>query len=456
MSARTLVVALDATDYRVFRQLEKLGLVPVLSKLAAASGIVRVSRPQGLTDDAVWASFHYACGPGGHGRYHWQRDDARARRYLFDTQGEEGLRSWWMPLAEQGHRIAIFDLPKARLTWHENLLHLADWLVHGRYGTDVKSSPPEIADEVQSRFGPMPHSYCRDLDWLDPSGCMDEIVASLLASVDLKLRAALHYLKSEDWALFATSFKEIHCISHIVSAAHIPGPDHPVAVVFAAVDRALGKLVDAAGPECRVCVYCTTGMGPNQSLDHHAPELVARLNRLIDRRWPGLGLLSRKPRPIVSQLPYNEDALTLRIQAPFGLFRKQIVDFVETCLMELRREADDAPVVLRCQRWADTYPGARARRLPDLVALLRPEIRQPEAISSRTLGHFRNAPQAIRAGNHKGDGFCILPAGEQVSAALHPEDIGPMLARGLVEETGNARDVQPDRPQSQPASPSIA
>ncbi len=50
--------------------------------------------------------------------------------------------------------------------------------------------------------------------------------------------------------------------------------------VYAAVDRALGELLAAAGDDTTVLVISGDGMGPNYSGCHHIPPMLSRMGLL--------------------------------------------------------------------------------------------------------------------------------------------------------------------------------
>ena len=69
--------------------------------------------------------------------------------------------TFWDKFSHQGLRVAVLDVPKCRPPRPLNGIHLADWLVHGRYFHSRPLAYPEaLADDILARFGPAPPSPC--------------------------------------------------------------------------------------------------------------------------------------------------------------------------------------------------------------------------------------------------------------------------------------------------------
>ena len=159
MTARLLMIALDGADGRMLDRCSADGSLPHLTALRARGGIRRLEAMQGITDDALWASFQFAAALAEHGRYHYEiplHDGQIGMAYHGET-----APSFWNRLSDRGLRVAVFDIPKCGVPRPINGLHLVDWLVHGRYFLDrPRSYPPELAGEVLEQFGPAPPSQC--------------------------------------------------------------------------------------------------------------------------------------------------------------------------------------------------------------------------------------------------------------------------------------------------------
>src|SRR5579872_1989591 len=166
MPARLLVVALDGADGRLLDRATLDGTLPTLSALRSRGRAWRLSSTPADTDDSLWASFQYGVGTGEHGRYEcFLDDDYGGRRNAPDEEIDR--ETFWDRLSSQGHHVAVLDIPKCRRPRALNGIHLADWLVHGRYFPAPVSYPAALAEEIVARFGPALPSQCA-YDHRDP------------------------------------------------------------------------------------------------------------------------------------------------------------------------------------------------------------------------------------------------------------------------------------------------
>jgi hypothetical protein len=169
-------------------------------------------------------------------------------------------------------------------------VQIVEWGPHDRH-LGFHTWPPELAGEVERRFGLHPiagtdaytarqFAPCDSAFRSDgPRRTTDEaraLVTQLLAGIDRKLELSLHYLDEGDWDLFLTVFAEAHCVGHQFWHLHDSAdPAHdetmaadlgdPMAQVYSRLDRALGTLLERAGPDTAVFVILSHGMGPMNS-----------------------------------------------------------------------------------------------------------------------------------------------------------------------------------------------
>jgi predicted AlkP superfamily phosphohydrolase/phosphomutase len=106
--------------------------------------------------------------------------------------------------------------------------------------------------------------------------------------VDNKAELSLHYWKQRPWDFFMTVFTEAHCVGH--RCWHLHDTDHPnhdaeivralgnpLKDTYKAIDRAVGKLIEAADGEARVLIYLSHGMGPRVTATKLLDRILVRL-----------------------------------------------------------------------------------------------------------------------------------------------------------------------------------
>lgn len=199
MSSRLLIVGLDGADGRLLDRATTDGTLPNLAALRSRGRAWRLSPALGVTDDLLWASFQYGVDTGEHGRSSYFLEDDEGKRRFAPCE-EIGRDTFWDRLSSWGHRVAVLDVPKCRLPRPLNGIHLADWLVHGRYFPAPVSYPEALADEVVSRFGAPAPSRCAYAQQvpLDDAG-VETVRRNLFRSVEQKRDAGLYFLSRENW-----------------------------------------------------------------------------------------------------------------------------------------------------------------------------------------------------------------------------------------------------------------
>lgn len=436
MTAAALVIGLDGADSNLVDLWTQDGTMPNLAGLRARGTAHHLDAPHGVTDDALWASFQYGAGIGEHGRFHYlQRlHDGRMGMAFLDEADRE---RFWDALSLAGRRVAVIDVPKTAAPRPFNGIHLADWLVHGRYFNTPRSYPAELADDVVTRFGAAPESRCGyhiDLD----EELRRATAANLLRSAAMKEAASLHYLQREHWDVFIVAFKETHCVGHnfwdLVDTSH-PHYDaalrkrleDPVRAVFRRIDDAVGKLVEVAGPAAKVVVFSTTKMEPNASVNHFGPRLERRLNRaLAENALTQAIRRARKKQPAVEILPYVENGTAIRINRR-GRQYDRLRERVERLFTQLVDADSGEKLVDRIYHPSVEYTGSRTSQLPDLLVRYRAG-QVPASIEAPGFKRLEQAPPTYRTGNHACGPF-VIGAGIDVTPVRALEDIAGLLAR---------------------------
>jgi predicted AlkP superfamily phosphohydrolase/phosphomutase len=452
------MIGLDGADGRLLDRHSTDGSLPHLAALRAHGRAHRLSAPPGITDDAVWASFQYGVEVGEHGRYHYRLPLGEGRIGMAHRAEEDRL-AFWDDLSSQGMRVAVLDVPKCRNPRPLNGIHLADWLVHGRYFELPRSQPPSLATDILERFGPAPPSRCAYRQPVLEDDDVRDIMGNLRAGVAKKRSAGLHYIASEPWDLFVLAFKEAHCCDHAFwdfDAGH-PAFDparrarlgDPRMTILRDVDGAVGDLVAAAGPSAEVVVFSTTDFEPNGCFNHLMPEIVDRLNALLSACpatpiAPAQSDSRAAPPPSGWQcaiLPYNENCTALRVarRSPAAFADAgpavppdpRTLQAIEMQLSSLQDADTGERVVSKITRPSSELEGSRAATLPDLLIHCA-SGRFPRAVESPRLGRIEGRIPAMRPGNHRAGGF-LVAAGALAASAV--ADVRTMAGLGPLART---------------------
>lgn len=468
---KLLVIGLDAADDLLIKQWAAAGHLKTFRHLMESAAHGRVVNPTGLEAGSAWPTFYYGVSPARHGQYDGSRYyDVRHYHDGKFTPEMVYPTAIWDILSDAGKRVALIDAPYRFRTEGLNGIDIHDWGAHAPTGKNsfakFSTNPPELAREIERRFGldPLKGAMCdkiapRTLD------AQRQFRADMIDRVRRKTLMSDYYLATQDWDLFFTSFSECHCIGHHAWHIHDPQhPDHdpriaaalgdPVLDVYQAVDRGIGELLERAGPETTVIVYCSHGMGTRYSgtklldkilarLDgRNPPEISSPLTRTMRAAWRGLptGLRNRL-KPTQAKLHKkiykdgfqgdragrrffevltNDRTAGVRINligrdpnglvAPGAEFRA-VSREIEEKLLRVINSDTGLPLVKEVHHTAEIHRGERSEWLPDLLVTWNRVSGRLSRISSPDIGEMRHENLSFRTGDHRPEGmfFAIGP-----------------------------------------------
>jgi len=443
-------VGLDAADPGLLAEGCAQGWLPVLEGLRRDGAWAPVSVPRGFGDGAIWPSLIFGVNPGKHGRYfnrQLRRGSYTAVPFVEDTDFDR--KPVWEYLSEAGRRVAVIDMVKAPLSKRLNGIQIVDWTVHSRYGVP-RSRPAGLMSEVIDRYGPDPFDGRTDVFKVRTAEEYKAFRDAMIDRAHAKAALCRQLLKHDSWDLFAVGFGDSHDIGH--QCWHLHDPAHsmhdaewverfgdPVKDVYAAVDRALGTLLEQTGPQTTTVVFAGPGMGPNYSGNFLLDTILRRidgrpdsdrnliphaivtrapfraLRRLGERVNHAKGMYHMRRRRSFS-VPHNEGAGAIRLNVigrePAGCIAPgaecaAACDAITRDLLDVVDVDTGKPVFREVFRVADETHGERSGDLPDLFAVWAIHDRPFRAVRSAKIGTVTGSPVVgARPGDHNWD--CAL------------------------------------------------
>lgn len=446
---RVVLIQLDAADANVLSEGIDAGGFPNLRRIRDAGAWGLVDAPRGFGSGATWATFNTGVTPATHGRYFYRQvlpGTYEARPF----EGEDLLvPPFWEWLSDAGRRVAVFDAPSQGISPGINGISVADWITHDLVYPGVRTSPPELADELTRRFGTNPVRKCDQPGGRDRAG-HQLLVQQLVDRVAQKSRAVRHYLAGDDWDFFSVAFAEPHCVGH--QCWHLRDPLHalydpddaaavpdPVVRVYGAIDEAIGEIREVAGPDTTVVVFSATSMGPNYTGNLILDEVLRRIDGVqatpqVSATWSLKQRLKRvlplsvrqRYRPLKRRIeeslqagdrarrnafmvPHNDISGAIRLNVvgreANGRLRPgpEVDDYIaslRTELLALRNLDTGEPVIDEIVRVSDACKGPALDQLPDLFAVWSRNA-YPDRIGSERIGEIRYRHRGNRTGDHR-------------------------------------------------------
>jgi predicted AlkP superfamily phosphohydrolase/phosphomutase len=480
---KLLVLMLDAGDALLLREWAEAGELPTIRRLFREGLSLDLEDQPTLWSSSVFPSLLTGLSASRHGSWTYSRFDPATYTSVLDREDGYVTLPFWETLAAAGRRVAVLDIPMAPLA--ANLgsgLQLRSWGTH-EGGRPIASFPPPFAAEVLARFGADPVGQCDRLQrgQRDFAAFRDRLIQRARA------RRALisHVLDQGPWDLVLASFSELHCAGH--QAWHLHDPAHPahdavltgkigdpVLAVYREVDRQIGQLVDHVGPNTRVVIVATHGMGPSfgaqfsvdrvlEALEgrrsqssrtlrglirvwRRLPAAVRRFLRPLGKRarqqLDSAGRKSRRSFELGTHCGYGGIRINLEGREAAGLVAQRDFEAYRESLRGAFQDLIDPEtgqrLVERVWNLSDHYDWAQDSRLPDLVVEWARDLPARRA-ESPTLGKVDLRVPAFtphRTGDHRPHGGLILatgggtPSGELRHRA-RAEDLAPTLLAAL-------------------------
>ena len=290
---RLLIIGLDAADKDLIEQWAASGDLPTFKTLQDTAAWADIQNPRGLEAGACWPTFYFGLSPARTSQFDGGRHfDPETYQFVGYRPSEDIFDPIWSVLSKAGKLCGVIDAPYSYPTAGINGLKVVDRAAHvpaggGNY-MDFRTYPRGLADEIIKLFGPDPaNGHSSDYFPVDTPDEVRGFRDIYLERVDRKTDLTLHLWRQRPWDFFMTVYTEAHCVGH--RCWHIHDDQHPrhdpalahevgdpIKDIYIALDRAVKRLMEAAGAETRIIVYLSHGMGPRRSATKLLDRILAR------------------------------------------------------------------------------------------------------------------------------------------------------------------------------------
>ena len=289
-SAPVVAIGLDSGDIGLCSQWMDQGRMPNLARLRERGTMVVLQNALTNMAETSWTNFATGAPPEDTG--YWSQLRLIPGTYSLSEVGSYPYDEYPLFYAlGPNYRVAAIDIPQTRLSDAINGAQVLAWGAHSSYATP-SSMPPELIGQMNERYGPHP-MFERDKARLWRKSSMAKLTEGLKTGCARRAAFCADLLKNERWDLFLVVFSELHSGGHYL--LHVGSPDHPLNATFGnafagadpltdvaeAVDRGIGRLVEAAPDDATFIVFSPEGMVPNNTDSTSTlflPELLYRWN----------------------------------------------------------------------------------------------------------------------------------------------------------------------------------
>jgi predicted AlkP superfamily phosphohydrolase/phosphomutase len=263
-----LAVAIDGAEPALVTSMMARGELSSLRALAERGGRGRITSPADIGSGAVWPTFMTGSAPTVHGIcYDWPWDPDKMRIGRLTT---DHLTPFWRTLAQDGYTVGVLDVPYGPVPGVTRGIEISEWGSHDWIRGRLTVSPASRTAWVTSRGGVHPFAAEPvDADGPDDARGLRALATASLAGARARGALAVRLLGEMALDLLLVVFPEFHKGSHILW--HTIDPTHPahgaapsgspgLLDILREVDRQIGRLAEAAGPEAAILIFSLHGM----------------------------------------------------------------------------------------------------------------------------------------------------------------------------------------------------
>ncbi len=363
---RVLVVGLDGATWDLIQPWIDRGDLPNLQRFqqSAAWGVLGSSVP--YLSPPAWATAVTGVNPGRHAIYDFQRRLPQDTVVVNETSKSRRAQPIWRILEPTGKRMLLMNIPMTDPPDRVNGLFIAGFPHLDKTGFTYPA-------ELEQQLGDYP------LDQLEMrlvAGTEDSMLTFYSHDLASRLRITLDWLKKEPydllWMVFTTPDRIQHTFYKFTDREN-PNYDAAQAArygpgihdLWVELDRALGEILAAAGPETTTLLLSDHGFGPMR----YDLKLMNYLKRpgssLSEREASHVYVLDRSDAARIYIARSSHDRRAQLNESEARRVRGKIVD-------ELRRATDPRTGRSVCERvWVneEVFAGLHAEKGPDVVVL---------------------------------------------------------------------------------------
>jgi predicted AlkP superfamily phosphohydrolase/phosphomutase len=370
------------------------GKLPAFRRLLEQGGRAQLASTAATLPDTVWTAIYSGTNPAHIAKYFYvQYDAARGDLKMMDDHAI-GSTPFWEHLSAAGRRACVLDVPKFPVSRRINGVQLANWGAHATK-TQRASHPPELLAEIAQRFGPHPVGDCDAVDE-DPKSLW-KLRRRILEGVALRGDLYRFLMAREEWDVFFAAFSETHCVGHHfwhfqdeTHPRHDPSDKHglrdTIELVYRAIDRQVGEMLELAGSETCCLVFAGHGMGPIWHASWNLPEILDLL---------GFGKTPAKP-AVPAPVPQSRSAHV----NPWRLLKMILPGRLQYAIKAMLPKRVQDELIFRWYSGGRDWAGRRAIALPnnDSVGAIRILVEGRDRGGVVPAAEYRSACEAIAAG----------------------------------------------------------
>ena len=268
---KVLLIGIDAGDKDSIMEWAGEGCLPTFKTLIDGSAWTVTDSPVGLFVGAGWPSFYTGASPDRHGRYCFEQLVPGSYDFARVTPRDVQVAPFWEQLDAAGKRTVVIDVPKTYASELAHGVQIVDWGAHDPDKAGLVTWPPGLAEDIVRRFGTDTVGNCNAFRTRPEE--FTELRDALIDRVERKTALTEHLMQNRPWDCLVSVFSESHCVahqcwhlndtSHVKYRPELASAGNPMREVYIAIDKGIGRLIEAAGEDVVVAVLASHGVSPH-------------------------------------------------------------------------------------------------------------------------------------------------------------------------------------------------
>ncbi|MFZ0547320.1 MAG: alkaline phosphatase family protein [Candidatus Promineifilaceae bacterium] len=261
---KLIVIGLDGAPYQLIRKWTQSGDLPNLGRLIQQGNFNVLKSTIPVHSPTAWSSFITGLNPGKHGVFDFVRRDKEDYQLRVVQANEIKGTSLWKLLGQQGAQVGVMNVP---MTYPPEPVN--GYLISGLGTPDYVpyTYPPELSEQLNAA------GYRVNKKFFYTPGRDDEWLEDISSITEERGKTAVRLLKEKPWDFFMVVFRNTDEIGHFfwrhMDESHPRhDPNAParyktaILDLYRQVDRWVGEIVTAAGPDTNILIMSDHGMGP--------------------------------------------------------------------------------------------------------------------------------------------------------------------------------------------------
>lgn len=278
-AGRVVLIGLDMADAGLVEAWAANGTLPNLGAVMAAGSWGRLATTADVLHTSTWPTIFTGTTPGRHGVYYPYQPCPGLQTARAIGPGQYGEPPVWELLHRAGRRSVVFDAPETFPSDAFPGVQVFEWSTWAWYWRRM-TAPVALEADLKARFGDPPLKLeARRLGLGLPRP--DVLTRELLENATVKAQAARWLMREQPWDAFVLVFAEPHPAGHyLYPTGTVDDPSDarmkPLREIYAAVDAAVGQVLEGAPDDATVIVVSGDGVGPNHCGWHLLPDVLRR------------------------------------------------------------------------------------------------------------------------------------------------------------------------------------